>query len=312
LTTLRSSLSGLSFLLISAHLLIALEIPPPPGRVNDLAQLLHQDHLQILENKLAEFERNTSHQVAVLTIPSLQGENIEDFSIRVAESWRIGRKGFDNGVILIIALKDRKLRIEVGYGLEGVLPDAIANQIIREVIVPHFRNNDYGAGVDAGVNAILKTVAGESLRDPLVKSKARKHSLFTTLLGTVSITSLLAMAFGLTQKSLLWGAISGGVTGATVGLFAALEFGYWMWIVAILAGSIVSPLATHYAIQSWGRAWSAKARRSQDGWARDIYYGRSGMTAGGGGSDGGGSSSFGGSSGGSGGGFGGGGASGGW
>jgi uncharacterized protein len=277
-----------------------------------LAQLLHQDHLQILENKLAEFERNTSHQVAVLTIPSLQGENIEDFSIRVAESWRIGRKGFDNGVILIIALKDRKLRIEVGYGLEGVLPDAIANQIIREVIVPHFRNNDYGAGVDAGVNAILKTVAGESLHDPLVKSKARKHSLFTTLLGTVSITSLLAMAFGLTQKSLLWGAISGGVTGATVGLFAALEFGYWMWIVAILAGSIVSPLATHYAIQSWGRAWSAKARRSQDGWARDIYYGRSGMTAGGGGSDGGGSSSFGGSSGGSGGGFGGGGASGGW
>ena len=249
----------------------------------------------------------------MLTISSLQGESIEDFSIRVAESWRIGQKGFDNGVILIIALKDRKLRIEVGYGLEGVLPDAIANQIIREVIVPHFRNDDYGAGVDAGVNAILKTIAGESLRDTLVKSKARKHSLFTTLLGTVFITSLLAMAFGLTQKSLLSGAISGGVTGAIVGLFAALEFGYWMWIVAILTGTIVGPLATHYAIQSWGRAWSAKARGPQDRWAREIYYGRSGAAAGAGGGMAGGSSAGGPSGGGGvGGGFGGGGASGGW
>jgi uncharacterized protein len=276
--------------------------------------MLDEDQLNKLEYKLAQFERETSHQVAVLTIASLQGESIEDFSIRVAESWRIGRKGFDNGVILIIALKDRKLRIEVGYGLEGVLPDAIANQIIRKVIVPHFRNDDYGAGVDAGVNAILKTVAGESLRDTLVKSKARKHSLFTTLLGTVSITSLLAMAFGLTQKSLLWGAISGAVTGTTVGLFAALEFGYWMWIVAILAGTIVGPLATHYAIQSWGRAWSAKARRPHDRWAREIYYGRSGVAAGAGGGDAAGGSSAGGASGGGGGGggFGGGGASGGW
>lgn len=309
--TLQSSLSGFSFLLISACLLSAFDVPPLRGRVNDSAQILHEDHLRTLENKLAEFERDTSHQVAVLTIPSLQGENIEDFSIRVAESWRIGQKGVDNGVILIIALKDRKLRIEVGYGLEGVLPDAIANQIIREVIVPHFRNDNYGAGVDAGVNAILKTIAGESLPDTSGKSTAHKHSFFTTLVGTVFITSLLAMAFGLTQKSLLWGAISGGVTGATVGLFAALEFGYWMWIVAILAGSIVAPLATYYAIQSWGRAWSGRARRPQDGWARDIYYGRSGMAAGAGG---GGGSSAGGASGGGGGGggFGGGGASGGW
>jgi uncharacterized protein len=311
---LRSLVSGFSFLLVGACLLSALEVPPLRGRVNDLAKILPEDRVRTLENKLAEFERDTSHQVAVLTIPSLQGESIEDFSIRVAESWRIGQKGVDNGVILIIALKDRKLRIEVGYGLEGVLPDAIANQIIREVIVPHFRNDDYGAGVDAGISAILKTIAGESLPDTSVKNKSHRHSFFTTLVGTVFITSLLAMAFGLTQKSLLWGVISGGVTGATVGLFAALEFGYWMWIVAILAGTIVGPLATHYAIQSWGRAWSAKARRPQDGWARDIYYGRSGMAAGAGGGNGGGGSSAGGASGGGGGGggFGGGGASGGW
>jgi uncharacterized protein len=194
------------------------------------------------------------------------------------------------------------------------LPDAIANQIIREVIVPHFRNDDYGAGIDGGINAILQTIAGEPLHHTSAKSKAHRHSFFTTLVGTVFITSLLAMAFGLTQKSLLWGAISGAVTGATVGLIAALEFGYWMWIVAIVAGTIVAPLATHYAIQSWGRAWSAKTRRPQERWAREIYYGTSGVTAGASCGDAAGGSSAGGASGGGGGGggFGGGGASGGW
>ena len=312
MVTLWSSLSGFSVLLISAYFLSALEVPPLRGRVNDLAGILHEDQLHKLENKLAQFERDTSHQVAVLTISSLQGESIEDFSIRVAESWRLGQKGIDNGVILIIAPNDRKLRIEVGYGLEGVLPDVIANQIIREVIVPHFRNADFAAGIDGGINAILQTISGEPLRS--AKSKAHRHSLFTTLLGTVFMASLLALAFGLTQQSLLWGAISGAVTGAIVGLLAASEFGYWMWIVAIVAGTIVGPLATHYAIQSWGRAWSAKARRPHARWAREIYYGRSGVAAGAGGGDAAGGSSAGGASGGGGGGggFGGGGASGGW
>lgn len=279
-----------------------------------MAQILDIDHSRTLENKLAEFERDTSHQVAVLTIASLQGESIEDFSIRVAESWRIGQQGVDNGVILIIAPNDRKLRIEVGYGLEGVLPDAIANQIIREVIVPHFRNDDYGPGIDNGINAILQTIAGEPLRHTSAKSKARRHSLFTTLLGTVFMASLLALAFGFTQRSLLRGAISGAVTGAIVGLFAALEFGYWMWIVAILTGAIVAPLTTLYAIRSWGRAWSAKAQGPQDRWAREIYYGRSGAAAGAGGGGMAGGSSAGGASGAGsgGGGFGGGGSSGGW
>ena len=312
--TLWSSLSGFSVLLISAYFLSALEIPPLRGRVNDLAGIVHENHLHKLENKLAEFERDTSHQIAVLTISSLQGESIEDFSIRVAESWRIGQKGIDNGVILIIALQDRKLRIEVGYGLEGVLPDATANQIIREVIVPHFRNDDYAAGIDEGIKAILQTIAGEPLRHTSAKSKARRHSLFITLVGTVFMASLLALAFGLTQRSLSSSAFSGALTGAIIGLFAALEFGYWMWIVAILTGAIVAPLATLYAIRSWGRAWSAKARGPQDRWAREIYYGRSGAAAGAGGGYIAGGSSAGGTTagGGGGGGFGGGGASGGW
>lgn len=144
-------------------LVSALDVPPLRGRVNDLAGLMPPARARDLAERLRRFEEQTGHQVAVLTIPSLEGEDLEGFSIRVAENWKIGKKGFDNGVILLIARNDRKLRIEVGYGLEGILPDAIASRIIREVIVPRFRANDYAGGIEAGVEAILKVTGGEPL-----------------------------------------------------------------------------------------------------------------------------------------------------
>ena len=112
------------------------------ARVNDYAGVIGQEQARALEARLAQFEQESGHQVAVLTIPTLEGEDIEGFSIRVAENWKIGKKGFDNGVILVVAVKDRRLRLEVGYGLEGVLPDAIAKQIISDYIVPRFRAQD--------------------------------------------------------------------------------------------------------------------------------------------------------------------------
>src|ERR1700693_2935182 len=159
----RLSFAGLAFLLVPTFFSFALglEIPRLRGRVNDYAGLIPADRAQVLESRLAAFEQETAHQIAVLTISSLEGAPLEDFSIRVAESWKIGQKGFDNGAILLIAQKERKLRIEVGYGLEAVLPDAIANRIIAEVIVPRFRANDYSGGIDAGVNAILQVTKGE-------------------------------------------------------------------------------------------------------------------------------------------------------
>jgi uncharacterized protein len=124
--------------------------------------LIPADRAQALEERLARFEAETGHQIAVLTIPSLKGDSLEDFSIRVAESWKIGKKGFDNGVILLIARDDRRLRIEVGYGLEGVMPSALASQIIREVITPPFRSGDYVGGIEDGVDAIMKVARGRS------------------------------------------------------------------------------------------------------------------------------------------------------
>src|SRR5215510_701260 len=119
----------------------ALDVPPlRAARVNDLAKILTAEKTQQLEERLRQFERETSHQIAVLTIPSLEGDPIEDFGIRVAEEWQIGQKGAANGVILIVAQKERKIRIEVGRGFEGILPDIIASQIIREVIAPRYRD----------------------------------------------------------------------------------------------------------------------------------------------------------------------------
>ncbi|MCE3240284.1 MAG: hypothetical protein K0Q83_791, partial [Deltaproteobacteria bacterium] len=114
---------GLAFCLFLLCLLSApaypLDVPPLRGRVNDYAKVITTDQTRKLEDQLAQFERDTGHQVAILTVPSLEGDSLEDFSIRVAESWKIGKKGFDNGVILIVVPKDRRLRLEVGYGLEG-------------------------------------------------------------------------------------------------------------------------------------------------------------------------------------------------
>jgi uncharacterized protein len=139
----------------------ALEVPALKSRVNDHAGMLSPDAERRIEILLKELEEKDSTQVAVLTVPSLDGDSIEDFSIRVAERWKIGRKGFDNGVILVVARDDRKVRIEVGYGLEGRLTDLTAGRIIRDRVVPEFRAGRFDQGVLNGVNAIAEVVRGE-------------------------------------------------------------------------------------------------------------------------------------------------------
>ena len=139
----------------------ALKVPPsPPRRVNDYAGALPAGERDRLERRLAERERGTSNQVVVAIFRSLEGESLEDFGIRLAQSWRIGQKGLDNGVIFLVFLDDRKMRIEVGYGLEPSLTDAIASSIIRNVVAPRFREGRIADGVSAGVDAIDQAIAG--------------------------------------------------------------------------------------------------------------------------------------------------------
>jgi uncharacterized protein len=140
----------------------ALEVPErPEGRVTDRTGTLSRSEVDSLNRKLGAFERETTNQIAVVIIPSLQGENLEDYSIRLAEKWKIGQTGKNNGVILLIVKNEKKVRIEVGYGLEGALPDALAGVIIRSEIGPRFREGHFFQGIDAGINAIMAATKGE-------------------------------------------------------------------------------------------------------------------------------------------------------
>ena len=149
----------------------ALEVPPLEGRINDLAGMISDGSEQRLEGYLAELEQETGSQVAVLTVPSLEGEVLEDYSLRVAEAWRLGRGQFDDGALLLIAREERRMRLEVGYGLEGTIPDAYAKRIVDDVIRPRFKSGDFDGGVIMAVDAIGGLIRGDdSLPPPAAES----------------------------------------------------------------------------------------------------------------------------------------------
>jgi uncharacterized protein len=158
----------LGFLLCGAFHADAQEVPAPAlaNYITDQAGVLPPDVTVALNEKLALFERETSTQIAVVVLPTLGGEAIEDASYRFVEKNKLGRKGKDNGILLLVVRDDRKIRIEVGRGLEGVLTDALSSQIIRKEIVPHFRVNDYPSGIAAGVDALMRATRNEYTADP--------------------------------------------------------------------------------------------------------------------------------------------------
>lgn len=141
-------------------------IPPLTARVTDLTGTLTAEQKTTLEQRLAAFETRKGSQIAVLLLPSTKPEDIAQYSIRVAEAWKIGRKGTDDGLILVVAKEDRRLRIEVGYGLEGAIPDAVSKRVISDTITPRFKADDYYGGISAGVDQLIKLVEGEKLPPP--------------------------------------------------------------------------------------------------------------------------------------------------
>jgi len=154
--------------LSGAELVTAQEAPIPrlEGHVTDTARVLSDSARVELENLLSDFEQKKGAQVVVVTVPTTHPETVEQYALRVGEQWRVGRAKVDDGVILLVAKNDRKVRIEVAYGLEGAIPDAIANRIIDQYIVPRFRAGDFDGGIREGVEAILHRVQGEELPLP--------------------------------------------------------------------------------------------------------------------------------------------------
>jgi uncharacterized protein len=139
----------------------AAEIPYLTGRVTDNANILSPEAHRLLSDSLKAHEERTTNQVVVLTLRTLGGENIEDFANRVFNEWKLGQKDRDNGVLIVVVPDDRRMRIEVGYGLEGALPDLMASRIIQNIMTPRFRNGDFDGGITEGTLAVLKTIEGE-------------------------------------------------------------------------------------------------------------------------------------------------------
>ncbi len=274
-------------LLSSARWSYSLEVPALEGRVNDYAKLLSTATVSQLENSLKYFEQEDSTQIVVLTIPSLEGDNLETFSLRVAEGWQIGQKGLDNGALLLIARDERKLRIETGYGLEGTLTDLIAGRIIRNIILPTFKKGNFNQGVIDGVAAMMAAVKGEfkAQEVPISKRKTNDKAGFITML-----TFFFLFLGNILRKKKWLAATVGGIGAPLLGM---LFLGFtWLILLGLIPLGILGGLL------------ASALMGSSSGRSGGIYWGGGGF---GGGSSGG----FGGFSGG-GGGFGGGGASGGW
>ena len=200
-------------------------VPPLQNYVTDLTGTLNPDQRASLERTLRGFTAQKGSQIAVLLVPSTVPETIEQYSMRVAESWKLGRKGVDDGVLLLVSINDRALRIEVGYGLEGVIPDAVANRIIAEVMVPYFKRGDYFGGIQAGVNQLMRLIEGEPLPEPSRRDSSWEGLqawLPLLLMGTVVGGFLLRLVFG----RLVGASLTAGLAGL-IGwmLFGSLLFG---------------------------------------------------------------------------------------
>ncbi|HLZ34685.1 MAG TPA: TPM domain-containing protein [Nitrospira sp.] len=269
----------------------ALDVPPLTGRIVDVAHVLPTDLAATLTRDLQDHETKTGNQVAVLILPSLEGEPLEEFSHRVATTWKLGQKGTDNGVLLLIALRDRKVRIEVGYGLEGTLTDLRSAHIIRNDIVPPFRTGDLPGGIAAGVHAILHSIEGTYTPS---EHPRRELSTDETIIK-VAIALVVGIFFGMVLTGIH--PAVGGMAGG------ALTFWFSPWLIpALMAGAATLLVVTALAPMLGGTIQRTARRGRHDG----FWYssGSGGWGGGSFGSDSG-FSGFGGD-------FGGGGASGGW
>jgi len=266
----------LALLLIgAAHAEVA--VPPLAHRVTDLTATLDAQQIQTLESRLADFEAKKGAQLAVLIVPTTEPEAIEQFGIRVAEAWKLGRKGVDDGALLLVAKDDRTLRIEAGYGLEGVLNDATANRIIDEIIVPRFKRGEFYAGIESGTAAMMRVIEGETLPQPRRGSASGKYD----------IESLLFIAFGLVV-------VVGGVLRAMLGRFpAALLMGgalavlAWLTVAQMVIALLVGLMAFVFVLLGGGgRGFGGYGGGGFGGGG----YGGGGFSGGGGGFGGGGAS----------------------
>jgi uncharacterized protein len=241
--------------LLPSFTALALDVPPLQGYVNDYAGMMSAPTRSRLTEELGVFEKSDSTQIVILTVPSLQGDTLEDFSIRAAEAWKIGQKGKDNGILFIVANQEHKIRIEVGRGLEGRLTDLLAGRIIDLVIKPRFKRGDFDGGFSAGTHALIDATRGEfkAAADNARPSKGRPH---IPILALVIFGGIALVIIGNFSRPL--GAVAGAL-GLPLAAFLFIgSLGLMVLIILGLVGlvlGILLPFFVHGNGMFWPGGW---------------------------------------------------------
>ena len=278
MNTARASL--LAFTLCSSFIAGAqIAVPPLTARVTDQTATLNAEQKAALEQTLEAFEARKGSQIAILIVPSSAPETIEQYALRVAEQWKLGRKKVDDGAVLVVAKNDRALRIEVGYGLEGALNDATSKRIISEIITPRFKQGDFYGGVTAGVDQIIRVIDGE----PLPESKGKPAGDISDIQQFIPIILVLAIVLGGVLRSALGRVPGAAVTGGAVGI------GAWLLAGAVSIGLAAGVMALLFTLLSGGMGGRGVGGH-HGGFGRRGGFGGGGFGGGGGGFGGGGAS----------------------
>ncbi len=284
MTTFKRAVATFALLLVSAFVLAEdRPVPPLSGRVVDETETLTAEQKRSLEAKLQAFEQRKGSQIAVMITGTTFPEPIESYSIRVADAWKIGRKGVSDGVLVVVAKSDRTMRLEVGYGLEGAIPDAVARRLIDEVFVPGFREGKFYEGLEAGVDRLIKVIDGEPLPEvsqtPAGRGDPRSLESYFVLfiVATLAIGGVLRRLFGPLPGALL--------VGAGIGLLA------WLIVVPLLVALLVAVVAFFVTLLGGGGGRFGGGGLGGGGFGGGGFGGGGGGFSGGGGGFGGGGAS---------------------
>ena len=239
------------------------EIPVPKltARVIDQTGSLTAPERDALEAKLKAFEAQRGSQVAVLLVPSIGTETIEEFAGRVTDEWKLGRKGVDDGVLLVVAKQERKLRIQTGRGVQGTLTDALSKRIVSDIIAPRFRNGDFAGGIDAGVDAIMKAIEGEQLPLPEAKPHGGKVDAVSSYSDFLWMAFFLVPVVGMVLRGMFGRFFGASATSGLTGLAAWLVFGSLAFGIVAAIGAFLFTLFVGSGLGravnrgGWGGGW---------------------------------------------------------
>ncbi|MDD5404300.1 MAG: TPM domain-containing protein [Sulfuricella sp.] len=265
--------------LVSGAAVAEVAVPALQARVTDLSGTLTAQQSSELEAMLRAFEARKGSQIAVLLVPTTQPETIEQYAIRVAEQWKLGRKGVDDGALLLIARQDRAMRIEVGYGLEGALPDAVAKRIISETITPYFRQGDFYGGIRAGLEAMIKVIDGEPLPPARAAGRGTAREGVHFFENTLPVAMLFIFVVGGLLRTFL-GRFLGALVAGGVSFFGA-----WLLLGSFMTALVIALIVSLITIAGGSRGGPFIGGGGSGG------FGGGGGFSGGGGSFGGGGAS---------------------